>query len=159
VNPLIISRERKLALEGNLMMFYTGINRFASEILKEQIQKTQEKKISTELKDIYEMVQKGMTILTDGSKNLDEFGELMHQAWMAKRSLSSAISNDFLDDIYNRAKSAGAIGGKLLGAGGGGFFVFYVPEQKQQDVAKALQDLHAIDFHFENGGSRIIHFN
>lgn len=159
VNPLIISRERKLALEGNLMMFYTGINRFASEILKEQIQKTQEKKISTELKDIYEMVQKGMSILTDNTRTLDEFGELMHQAWMAKRSLSSAISNDFLDDIYNRAKNAGAIGGKLLGAGGGGFFVFYVPMEKQQAVTNALLDLHSIDFHFENGGSRIIHFN
>ncbi|MEZ5045621.1 MAG: hypothetical protein R2831_01370 [Chitinophagaceae bacterium] len=159
VNPLIISRERKLDLENNLMMFYTGINRFASEILKEQLQKTQEKKIGTELKDIYNMVQKGMNILTDNSKNLNEFGELMHQAWMAKRSLSSAISNDFLDDIYNRAKEVGAIGGKLLGAGGGGFFVFYVPKEKQEAVKQALKDLHTIDFRFENGGSRIIHFN
>jgi D-glycero-alpha-D-manno-heptose-7-phosphate kinase len=159
VNPLIITKERKEKLENNLLMFYTGINRFASEVLKEQIQKTQEKKISTELKDIYDMVQKGMNILTDASKNLDEFGELMHEAWMAKRSLSTAISNDFLDEIYNISKSAGALGGKLLGAGGGGFFVFYVPKEKQAEVKKALSHLHSIDFNFENGGSRIIHIS
>lgn len=159
VNPLIISRERKEELQNSLMMFYTGINRFASEILKEQIQKTQEKKISTELKGIYEMVEKGISILTDAHRSLDEFGDLMHQAWMSKRSLSSAISNDFLDDIYTKARDAGALGGKLLGAGGGGFFVFYVRPERQAAVREALSHLHAIDFTFEQGGSRIIHFN
>jgi D-glycero-alpha-D-manno-heptose-7-phosphate kinase len=159
VNPLIISKERRQALEQNLMMFYTGINRFASDILKEQIQKTQEKKISTELKDIYHMVEKGIHILTDSEHNLDEFGALMHEAWMSKRSLSTAISNDFLDDIYMKAREAGALGGKLLGAGGGGFFVFYVRQAQQKAVRKALTHLHVIDFSFEHGGSRIIHFN
>jgi D-glycero-alpha-D-manno-heptose-7-phosphate kinase len=157
VNPLIISRERKQALQDNLMMFYTGINRFASEILKEQIEKTQEKKISTELKGIYAMVEQGISILTDVHRNMDEFGDLMHQAWMSKRSLSSAISNDFLDDIYSKARESGARGGKLLGAGGGGFFVFYVPAEKQEAVKNALSHLHHIEFGFENGGSRIIH--
>jgi D-glycero-alpha-D-manno-heptose-7-phosphate kinase len=159
VNPLIISRARKMALQDNLMMFYTGINRFASDILKEQIQKTQEKKISTELKGIYEMVEQGIAILTDESRNLDEFGHQMHHAWMSKRSLSSAISNDFLDEIYNKACEAGALGGKLLGAGGGGFFVFYVPSGKRAAVQTALAHLHEIEFKFENGGSRIIHIN
>lgn len=159
VNPLIVTKERKEALQQNLLMFYTGINRFASEILKEQLQKTVEKKIGTELKDIHDMVQKGISILTDTNRNLDEFGDLMHAAWMAKRSLSSAISNDFLDEIYTKAREAGALGGKLLGAGGGGFFVFYVPDEKQEAVKNALQHLHSIDFNFENGGSRIVHFN
>lgn len=159
VNPLVISMERKQALQQNLMMFYTGINRFASEILKEQIQKTQEKKITTELKDMYAMVDRGIQILTEKDTTLDKFGELMHEAWMAKRALSTAISNNFLDDIYDRAMKAGAKGGKLLGAGGGGFFVFYVPQQKQAEVKIALKDLHEIEFAFEQGGSRIIHFN
>lgn len=159
VNPLILPKERKVALQDNLLMFYTGVNRFASEILKEQIQKTQEKKIVTELKDIYNMVQRGIAILTDSDKDLTEFGTLMHEAWMAKRSLSSAISNDFLDDIYNKARNAGAIGGKLLGAGGGGFFIFYVPEDSQRAVKEALKHLHLINFSFENEGSRIIFNN
>ncbi len=159
VNPLILSKERKAALQSNLLMFYTGLNRFASEVLKEQIQKTQEKKITTELKDIYDMVQKGIGILTDANKSLDEFGTLMHEAWMAKRKLSSAISNDFLDDIYNKAKGAGAIGGKLLGAGGGGFFVFYVPQEQQANVRAALTDVKEIAFGFESEGTRIIFNN
>jgi D-glycero-alpha-D-manno-heptose-7-phosphate kinase len=159
VNPLILSKERKTTLQSNLLMFYTGLNRFASEVLKEQIQKTQEKKITTELKDIYEMVQKGISILTDANRSLDDFGALMHEAWMAKRKLSSAISNDFLDDIYNKAKDAGAIGGKLLGAGGGGFFVFYVPQEQQAQVRAALADIKEISFGFESEGTRIIFNN
>lgn len=159
VNPLVISKERKKELESNLLMFYTGINRFASEVLKEQLEKTKEKKIITELKDIHDMVQRGIDVLTDNNQNLDMFGELMHEAWMAKRNLSSAISNDFLDDIYIKARNAGASGGKLLGAGGGGFFVFYVPLEKHAAVKEALAHLHAIDFDFENGGSKIIYYN
>jgi D-glycero-alpha-D-manno-heptose-7-phosphate kinase len=156
VEPLQISDARKLALEKNLMLFYTGINRFATEVLKEQIQNTKEKKINTELKDIYNMVQQGMSILSDESNQLDDFGRLMHEAWMAKRSLSTAISNETLDNIYNKAMSAGAIGGKLLGAGGGGFFLFYVPQENQDAVKTALSHLHQIDIQFENQGSQII---
>lgn len=156
VEPLQISDDRKLALENNLMLFYTGINRFATEVLKEQIQNTKEKKINTELKDIYNMVQQGMSILSDETGNLDDFGRLMHEAWMAKKSLSTAISNETLDDIYNKAMSAGAIGGKLLGAGGGGFFLFYVPQENQHTVKTALSHLHQIEIQFENQGSQII---
>lgn len=159
VNPVILPSERKKALQDNLLMFYTGINRFASEILKEQLEKTQEKKIHTELTDIYSMVGKGLSIISDPQRDLDEFGQLMHNGWMAKRSLSSAISSDYLDDIYNRAISAGAIGGKLLGAGGGGFFLFYVPQNKQQQVEEALKDLRQIQFNFETDGTRIIHMS
>jgi D-glycero-alpha-D-manno-heptose-7-phosphate kinase len=157
VNPLIISKERKVELESKLLMFYTGISRFASEVLKEQIEKTQERRISKELGGIYNMVKKGVDILADEKRSLDEFGELMHQAWMAKRSLSSAISTTHLDEIYEKAKLAGAIGGKLLGAGGGGFFVFYVPLQNQSSVIDALNHLKLINFEFEDGGTRIVY--
>lgn len=159
VNPLIISQERKKQLEGNLLMYYTGINRFASEVLVEQVQKTQEKKINKELSDIYGMVEEGMAILTNASCDLDDFGRLMHKAWLIKRSLSSAITSSFLDDIYDKAMEAGALGGKLLGAGGGGFFVFYVPMDKQAKVKEALKDFQHIDFQFENAGTQIIHYD
>lgn len=159
VNPVIIQPARKLDLENNLMMFYTGINRFASDILKEQIQKTQDKEIQTELKDIYNMVAEGLSILTDTHRDLDDFGRLMHKAWMAKRSLSTAISSDHLDDIYNRAIAAGALGGKLLGAGGGGFFVFYVPHKHQEQVRSSLSNCKEIVTHFETEGTRIVFIN
>ena len=158
VNPLILSKERKEMLQNNLMLFYTGINRFANEVLKEQIQNIQEKKIFTELKEVNAMVQEGIDILTNEDRNLDDFGALMHNAWMVKRNLSSAISNNTLDDIYSKAKNAGAIGGKLLGAGGGGFFLFYAPQERHSAIQEALGHLHQINFNFENGGSRIIHF-
>ncbi len=158
VNPLVINKDRKAALQHNLMMFYTGINRFASDILKEQIQKTQDKKIHTELTDIHNMVKEGITILTDTDRSLDDFGKLMHNAWMAKRSLSSAISTSHLDDIYDRARAAGALGGKLLGAGGGGFYLFYVPIEKQVAVNAALSDIKEVKFNFETEGTRIIYY-
>lgn len=159
VNPLLIKKEKKLELESNLMMFYTGISRFASDILEEQVKKTQENKINTELQTIKDMVAKGVTILTGENENLDEFGRLLHQAWMTKRNLSTAISNGVLDEIYEKAINAGALGGKLLGAGGGGFFVFYVPKDQQSAVREALSHLNEIDFSFEHGGTRIIHYN
>lgn len=159
VNPLLIKKEKKLELESNLMMFYTGISRFASDILEEQVKKTQENKINTELQTIKDMVAKGVAILTGENENLDEFGRLLHQAWMTKRNLSSAISNGVLDEIYEKAINAGALGGKLLGAGGGGFFVFYVPKERQAAVRESLSHLNEIDFGFEHGGTRIIHYN
>lgn len=159
VNPVLISETRKQAFQQKLLMFYTGINRFASEILKEQIKKTEEKVIHKELTDIHDMVQQGMDILTHEDRNLDDLGTLLNKAWQAKRSLSTAISNDFLDNIYTRAMQAGALGGKLLGAGGGGFFMFYVPEQYHMDVRNALSDLHEIKFAFETDGTQIIHYS
>ena len=159
VNPVIVSKERKAHLESNLMMFYTGLSRYASVILEEQVKKTQDKVINNELQDIKDMVEEGLSIVCNTDKDLDEFGRLLHKGWMKKKMLSSAISNTFLDDIYQRAKDAGAIGGKLLGAGGGGFFVFYVPTEKQQQVRNILADLSEVDFKFENDGAHIIHMS
>jgi D-glycero-alpha-D-manno-heptose-7-phosphate kinase len=104
------------------------------------------------------MVDDGLDIICNG-KELKLFGELMHEGWTAKKSLSTAVSNNFLDDIYTRARNAGAIGGKLLGAGGGGFFVFYVEELQKDNVRKALSELPEIPFKFENDGTRIIFFS
>lgn len=159
VNPVIIGKQRKTLLEQHLMMFYTGLSRYASVILEEQVKKTQEKKINTELKDIRAMVDEGMAIICDDQRDLNQFGELLHIGWMKKKMLSTAISNNFLDDIYDRGIKAGAIGGKLLGAGGGGFFVFYVPLQHQDAVRAALNDLNEVAFGFETEGTRIIHMS
>lgn len=158
VNPIIVSADRKEQLQNNLMMFYTGVSRFAHQVLEEQIQKTKDNIITHDLGRIKGMVQDGMNILCN-ENSLDVFGELMHEAWIAKRGLSSAISNSFLDDIYEKAKNAGALGGKLLGAGGGGFFVFYVNPEKKNAVKNALKHLSEIPFKFENDGSRIIFFS
>ena len=159
VNPVIVSKERKELLESNLMMFYTGLSRYASVILEEQVKKTQDKVINNELQEIKDMVDEGLSIVCNNEKDLDEFGRLLHKGLMKKKMLSSAISNTFLDDIYQRATDAGAIGGKLLGAGGGGFFVFYVPTEKQQHVRTILADLSEVDFKFENDGTHIIHMS
>jgi len=159
VNPVIVTKERKKLLEGNLMMFYTGLSRYASVILEEQIKKTQDKTINTELKDIRDMVDEGLSIVCNSDRDIDDFGRLLHKGWMKKRSLSSAISNTFLDDIYEKAMNAGAIGGKLLGAGGGGFFIFYVPAPQQSAVRHALTDLSEVDFKFEDDGTRIIYMS
>jgi len=156
VSPIEIPVERLNQLQNNLIMFYTGVSRFAHQVLEEQIKNIKENKITSNMQQIRLMVDEGFNILKDDD-NLDRFGELMHQAWMAKRGLSSAISNDFLDDIYNRAKKAGAVGGKLLGAGGGGFFVFYVPDTMKSKVSEALHDLHEIPFRFEDEGTSLIY--
>ena len=159
VNPVIVSKERKKLLESNLMMFYTGLSRYASIILEEQVKKTQQNVINTELKEIRDMVDEGLAILCDPFRNMDQFGELLHKGWMKKKLLSSAISNNFLDDIYEKAIKAGATGGKLLGAGGGGFFIFYVPHEKQHLIRSALSDLSEVDLSFEDDGTRIIYMS
>jgi len=156
VRPISIEVDRKKALQSRLMMFLTGVDRSASDVLQEQLEKTQEKTIQKELKDIYNMVDEGLAILTDHNQNLDLFGALMHRAWETKRSLSSKISNGHLDSIYQKAIEAGAIGGKLLGAGGGGFFLFYVPLDAKEQVRKALSDQKEIVFQLEDEGTRIV---
>jgi D-glycero-alpha-D-manno-heptose-7-phosphate kinase len=159
VNPVIIGRERKQLLQSHLMMFYTGLSRYASVILEEQVKKTQDKVINTELKDIRDMVDEGLQILCNQDRDINEFGALLHKGWMKKKMLSSAISNNFLDEIYEKAMAAGATGGKLLGAGGGGFFVFFVSPDMQDAVRNSLADLNEVDFSFEHEGTSIIHIS
>ncbi|MBL7790083.1 MAG: hypothetical protein JNL75_09685 [Chitinophagales bacterium] len=156
VNPVIISADRKKALDSNLLLYYTGISRFATEVLKEQVEKTKERKVLVELKDIYDMVQAGMNILSEENTSLEDFGKLLHETWIAKKKLSTAISNPQIDEMYNIAIRAGALGGKLLGAGGGGFLLFYVGNGKDE-FRKKMSKFVEIPFQFENDGTRVVY--
>ena len=155
---IIIEDRKKSELQNCLLMFYTGITRYAHEILEEQMQKTKNNQATNDLESIKNMVSKGIKILTE-EKDLLDFGKLLDEAWQTKKALSSAISNTTIDTIYDLAIKAGAAGGKLLGAGGGGFLVFYVDKQSQDNVRRALSDYVEIPFHFENTGSEIIYIN
>lgn len=153
--PVIISQERKQDFKNHMLLFYTGVQRFAEDVLKEQIDKTKSGEAQKDLSHIRKMVDKGYEILTSNT-NLNEFGELLHEAWMSKKKLSSTISNNYLDDMYDLAIKAGASGGKLLGAGGGGFFLFFASPEKHQKIRESLLNYKEINFNFDNDGSKII---
>ena len=155
VTPVIAKRDRMLGLESNLMMFFTGLSRNASEVAADWIKNTSRN--AAELTKIHSMVEHGLEILRDPKVNLDEFGRLLHEHWMLKRGLATVVSTNGIDAIYERARKAGAIGGKLLGAGSGGFILFYVPKEKQAAVKTALSDLLHVPFRFESMGSQIIY--
>lgn len=155
VNPVIISPERKKLLNRNLMLFFTGFSRFSSDI-----QVAAEKNLKNKQSQLLEMLslvndaEKVLTSKTD----LEEFGRLLDYTWRLKRGITDKVSTDSIDAVYSRALQAGAIGGKLLGAGGGGFLLFYVDPDKQESVRKALENLLYVPFEFENGGTRVIHY-
>ena len=154
VKPLNISPERKETLNGNLMMFFTGLSRFSFQIQKTT--KTVLGQRTDQLLRMLDMVDLAEKILTDPEKPLDDFGLLLNETWRLKRSISSEISTDLIDTLYKKATDAGALGGKLLGAGGGGCLLFYVNEENQDAVRAALSDMLEIKFKFENEGTRII---
>lgn len=156
VLPIIISPERKKLLNENLLMYFTGFTRFSSEIQKENKVTGKEKMI--QLKEMLSLVDEAENILTDKNRSLNEFGRLLNITWELKRKIGQRISTDNLDRIYEKAISAGALGGKLLGAGGGGFFVFYVEPENRKAVEKAMDSLLKIPFLFETGGTRVIHY-
>ncbi len=155
VSPIIISPERKRKLNENLMLFFTGFSRFAGAIAS-----VQEKNISrkqAELGEMHNLVNEAEQILVSG-ENLDEFGKLLGYTWSLKREMADIISNDAIDALYKRAIDAGALGGKLLGAGGGGFILLYVEKDKQKTVRNVLDDFRYIPFEFENEGTKIIYY-
>lgn len=154
VLPVIINPERKKQLNNNLLMFFTGFTRFSSEVQKTNkvVDKT------AQLKEILALVDDAERVLTDKSRSLDEFGEMLDHTWKLKRQTGSSISTDSIDALYQKGIEAGALGGKLLGAGGGGFLVFYVQPEKQDAVKWAMRDLLYIPFQFEDGGTRVIHY-
>lgn len=156
VKPIIITKQRKQQLEENLMMFFTGFSRFSSEIAGAQVSATKNK--TQELKEMLQLVDDAEQILTDRHSDLNEFGRLLHQTWELKRGITSKISTSVLDEMYRVAIQNGALGGKLLGAGGGGFFVFYVPQERQKAVRAALSNLLYIPFCFENNGTEILYY-
>ncbi len=156
VNPLIISSERKKKLNDNLMLFFTGFSRFSSDIQKGTEQSMKDK--TQQLLEMYHLVDEAEKILTDKNTSLDEFGKLLDYSWKLKRGISSGISTISIDEQYEKAIKAGALGGKLLGAGGGGFLLFYVPAEKQKAVKKAMEDQMYVPFKFENEGTKVIYY-
>lgn len=155
VEPIIMKEEEYKKLEKNLMMFYLGGTHSASEILKEQSKNiSNEDKAGIQLK----MCEITRTLKEElQNNNVDAMGKLLHENWILKKSLASSISNPLIDEIYDKALNAGATGGKLLGAGGAGFMLFYVPVNKQEDVKSALSNLRQLDFEMDNAGASIIH--
>ncbi len=154
VDPVICPQATKLALEENLLMFYTGLTRRAGDILEVQNSVTLSKMdVLTRMRDLCEDALK---VLQSG-RSLNRFGEILHEAWLNKRSVVDSISNDSINEFYETARSAGAIGGKLLGAGGGGFLLFYVEKQNQDRVKQVLGNLQEMPFTFEPQGSKVIY--
>lgn len=154
--PIIISPERKKQLNQNLMLFFTGFTRFSSDVQKANGLNKKDK--TAQLKEMYSLVDDAERILTDKKADLDDFGRLLDHTWKLKRQTGSAVSTDSIDGLYAKGIEAGAVGGKLLGAGGGGFLVFYVQPEKQNAVCLAMKDLMHIPFEFEDGGTRVIHY-
>ncbi|MDO4197500.1 MAG: kinase [Erysipelotrichaceae bacterium] len=155
VTPINISEERKEKLNGNLMLFFTGFSRFSAEIQSDTKKNIGDKtKTLIEMKNMVDNVQ---VILEDESKDLDDFGRLLDKTWKLKRSTGSKISTGSIDEIYERAIKAGALGGKLLGAGGGGFMLFYVTDDKKEAVKNELSELLYVPFNFENEGTSVIY--
>ncbi len=142
------------ALQDHLMLYFTGFSRFASEIAEAQVRNIPQKQ--GELKRMYGMVQEALVLLNAG--DLRQFGGLLHESWMVKRTLSDKITTNDIDSIYVSARQAGAIGGKLLGAGGGGFVLLFVEPARKNEVRKALEGLLEVPFRFEGLGSQIIFY-
>ena len=155
VQPIIISPERKKQLDKNLMLFFTGFVRFSSEI--QQASKPREEK-NAQLLEMLSLVDEAEKVLEDRQSDLDDFGRLLDHSWRLKRQTGNKVSTNEIDELYEKALSVGALGGKLLGAGGGGFLLFYVPEEKQPAVLTVLRKLMHVPFEFENGGTRVIHY-
>ncbi|WP_341895239.1 kinase [Ferrovibrio terrae] len=156
VTPLAVRPARLTDLQDRLVLFYTGISRIASEVAGEQIRSIPDRQ--HEMRAIREMVNEAADILNSNGP-LSDFGRLLHEGWMLKRSLADRISSAFIDDIYNKARQAGAVGGKLLGAGGGGFILFYIEPEQRQAVTAALDKFLQVPIAFENSGSQIIFYN
>lgn len=157
VRPIIISSERKARLNNNLLMFFTGFTRFSSSVQKSNHLLAEEK--LAQLKEMHSLVDVAESILVDRESDLNEFGRLLDHTWRLKRQTGSAVSTDDIDEVYQRGIAAGALGGKLLGAGGGGFFVFYVEPEHREAVKMALGDLLYVPFKFEENGTRVVHYS
>jgi D-glycero-alpha-D-manno-heptose-7-phosphate kinase len=145
---------RLAQLEQNLALFFTGFSRIASEIATEQIKSTPQK--IKELGMMHQLVDEAEAIVSSPRRSLDDFGRLLHESWQIKRSLTQKISNADIDQIYEAGLSAGALGGKLLGAGGGGFMLFYVPPEKRQAVRERLKNLLCVPINFSSRGSYVV---
>jgi D-glycero-alpha-D-manno-heptose-7-phosphate kinase len=153
--PIVMNPERLARFQDHLLLYFTGFSRTASDIAKEQIARSKQRRV--ELFAMLQLVQEGVSVLV-GDRDLSEFGELLHEAWMVKRSLTSKISTPMIDDIYEAAQRAGALGGKLLGAGGGGFMLLFAKPDRHAQIREALPGLLEVPFRFEGLGSQIVFY-
>lgn len=156
VSPIIISPDRKSLLNKNLMLFFTGFSRFSFEIQEDTQNALQDQ--TSRLLEMYRLVDEAEHILVSSNADLNDFGKLLDYTWKLKRGMTSKISTNSIDALYERAMEAGALGGKLLGAGGGGFLLFYVEPEKQNAVRNALHDLLHVPFAFEDQGTRVLYY-
>jgi D-glycero-alpha-D-manno-heptose-7-phosphate kinase len=154
VSPVLTAASRVTELEQHLALFFTGFSRTASEIAQEQVRMTPERK--KELSAMFQLVDEAQAIVTSPRRSLDEFGRLLHEGWQIKRSLTNKITNANIDEIYEAGMSAGALGGKLLGAGGGGFMLFFVPPERRAAVRERLKKLLCVPFGFSKKGSQVV---
>jgi D-glycero-alpha-D-manno-heptose-7-phosphate kinase len=156
VRPITLSPERIKELNSHLMLFYTGIKRTSSHIAESYVNDIEARR--RQLRIMKDLIEESISVLNNGD-DISGFGELLHEAWQAKRSLSSAVSNPYVDEIYEAAISAGALGGKLTGAGGGGFILLFVPPSKKTEIREKLNNLIHVPFKMEFSGSQIIFFD
>lgn len=154
VEPVMLSSARKRVLQDHLMLFFTGFSRIASEIAHSKILNMQHR--VTELKQMHAMVDESIQILHNPATPIDDFGRLLHENWQYKRSLSQKVSTPEIDALYEAAREEGAIGGKILGAGGGGFLLLFVQPSLQEKVRMRFKDLIHVPFRFEDSGSRVV---
>ena len=157
VRPIIIHPDRKKQLNDNLLMFFTGFTRLSSDMQKLNQAGYDEK--TKQLQQMYALVDDAEKILEDNHSDLDDFGRLLDTTWHLKRQTGGAITTNSVDALYEKGIASGALGGKLLGAGGGGFLVFYVQPEKKASVMKAMKDLLYVPFRFEDGGTQVIHYS
>lgn len=154
VSPMVIESDKVSQIEDHLMLFFTGISRYSADVALSQVQNL--KKKEKELFKMRDMVDDAIRALSSNNGFLNDFGNMLHETWLCKRELSSKVTTTFIDETYQAARDAGAMGGKILGAGGGGFMLFFVKPENQQSVKKALSKLIHVPFKFENTGSRIV---
>ncbi len=157
VDPIIMSKDKLLELQENLILCFTGDARLAPEFAKQQIKETPGR--TRELQDMESLTIEALRILTNESLEIDDFGRLLAEQWKIKRSMTSKISNPGIDEIYETGIRNGALGGKLLGAGGGGFMLFYANKKDQAKIVDSLSRKLFVTFRFENTGSKIIYYS
>ena len=156
VRPIIIHPDRKKQLNNNLLMFFTGFTRLSSEMQKVNAIGYAEK--IKQLQQMYSLVDDAEAVLEDKHSDIDDFGRLLDKTWRLKRQTGRAITTNGIDALYEKGITAGALGGKLLGAGGGGFLVFYVQPEKRESVMQAMKDLLYVPFCFEDSGTQVVHY-
>jgi D-glycero-alpha-D-manno-heptose-7-phosphate kinase len=154
VTPVILSRDRKEDLQDHLLLFFTGFQRNAVEVARKKIDNFKIRQ--NELRTMQALVEEAMKMLLSHETPISELGNLLHETWMIKRSMAEGVSTPVIDEIYETARAAGAIGGKILGAGGGGFMLFLAKPQNHAQIRKSLAKLVHVDFRFESGGSKIV---